>query len=396
MNNFFRLLPLLFLIVTVACSDKVDPRLDKKSFTKILDNNQFGASYSPLSMVQTADKGYLILGSRMISDSIFQGIYLAKVDEQGNFVKEIEVDPEYVHPIADLMEYEGDYYFFCMKVVDAHLAKVDADLNEVTFTEINGHTYPAAAAKDGNSFLLYNYNHVDKKSEISIINNSGSVLSTIGFGVAIGNGDNIDEQIIKHFLQGGRQYPVSVGRVPSGPFYFNGFYNHTLSLVFTDMAKEDPTGVVQGQNLNDGFNAVTPLPGNKFATARYNYGDNYFTPNATLSLSGNTSSDGGNIFPELVKNANVKIARVIINTKNVIVYGADTKSGQIGLFFYDEATGNFMTSEYLGFSNPFEIASIIQTEDEGLAVCGTTYMAGRFPRICIFKLSKEKLQSKLI
>jgi hypothetical protein len=39
----------------------------------------------------------------------------------------------------------------------------------------------------------------------------------------------------------------------------------------------------------------------------------------------------------------------------------------------------------------FEIAQIISTADGGLAVCGTTYLAGRFPRICIIKLDKDQL-----
>jgi hypothetical protein len=62
------------------------------------------------------------------------------------------------------------------------------------------------------------------------------------------------------------------------------------------------------------------------------------------------------------------------------------------LYFYDEATGTFITSKYLGFSNPFEIAQVISTEDGGLAVCGTTYVAGRFPRICLIKLHPEDLE----
>ena len=47
------------------------------------------------------------------------------------------------------------------------------------------------------------------------------------------------------------------------------------------------------------------------------------------------------------------------------------------------------------FLNPFEIANLVQTSDGGLAVCGTTYLAGRFPRICIFKLSKNKLSENV-
>ena len=80
-----------------------------------------------------------------------------------------------------------------------------------------------------------------------------------------------------------------------------------------------------------------------------------------------------------------------INEKNALIYASTTLSKQIGLFFYDELTGKFMSSRYLGYSNPFEASDLIQTSDGGLAVCGTTYLAGRFPRICIFKLSKEEL-----
>ena len=87
--------------------------------------------------------------------------------------------------------------------------------------------------------------------------------------------------------------------------------------------------------------------------------------------------------------------RATIDSKQVLIYASDTKSKQIGLLFYEEASGTFISSRYLGFSNPYEVASLLQTSDEGLAVCGTTYAAGRFPRICILKLSKEQLNSNV-
>jgi len=185
-----------------------------------------------------------------------------------------------------------------------------------------------------------------------------------------------------------------VGKASGGLYFFNGFYNYTFSLVFTNFG-DDPVGVVQGQQDDGGFSAVTPLNGNKFAASRFNFGTNFLLPNKELSTSGITSSTdlGGYSLPELVPNANVRILRAAVDGKNVLIYGSDTKSKQIGLLFYDESTGDFISSRYLGFSNPFEVASLEQTSDEGLAVCGTTYLAGRFPRICIFKLSKDQLIS---
>jgi hypothetical protein len=97
-----------------------------------------------------------------------------------------------------------------------------------------------------------------------------------------------------------------------------------------------------------------------------------------------------------VPNAKVRILRASVEQnsvqKNILIYGTDTKSKQIGLLYYDESTGAFINSRYLGFSNPFEIASITQTADGGLAICGMTQVAGRFGRITVFKLSKEQLQ----
>jgi hypothetical protein len=40
---------------------------------------------------------------------------------------------------------------------------------------------------------------------------------------------------------------------------------------------------------------------------------------------------------------------------------------------------------------PYEIAAMTTTSDGGLAVCGITCVAGRFPRICLFKISGAEL-----
>lgn len=380
---------------TISCSEESNPTFDTDNFTSIYDNNQFDASYFPIDIQQTPDGGYLVLGGRKLADSNFTGIYLMKADKFGSFVSEVEVEETSVNPIGKLAKYQDKYYFFCMDPVTqvAQLADVDADLATVTITPVqNGLTYPAAASfvNADNRFALLSYNNDSKESVISLVNVSGGVVDSQGY--SIGTGEDIEEPIINHFIRTGRQYPFEVGYVGAGLYFFNGFFNYTFSLVFTDIG-EEPRGVVQGQQDDGGFSAITSLGGSKFASARFNFGDNYVLPNKDLATSGNTSSTdlGGYTLPEMVENANVRILRATIATKNVLIYGTDTKSKQIGLLFYEEASGTFLSSRYLGFSNPFEIANFTQTEDGGLAVCGTTYLAGRFPRICIFKISSDEL-----
>ncbi len=394
-KNIFILYSLLVLLLVISCSEESNPEFDTRSFTTIFDNNKFDASYFPIDMRQTPDGGYIILGGRTLEDTNFAGIYLLKADKFGNFVKEIEVEATSVNPVASFTEYQTKYYFFCMDPLtqQAQIANVDANLEVVSVAPVQGGlTYPAAASFVDNKFVMVGYSSGDKETVISILNPDGGILESQGY--TIGTGEDVEEPIINHYIRTGRHFPFEVGKASGGLYFFNGFYNYTFSLVFTNFGDE-PVGVVQGQQDDGGFSAVTHISADKFATSRFNFGDNFLLPNKALSTSGITSSVdlGGYSLPELVPNAEVRILRTTVDTKNVLIYASDTKSKQIGLLFYEESSGTFLSSRYLGFSNPFEIASLTQTEDGGLAICGLTYLAGRFPRICIFKLSKDQLVS---
>jgi hypothetical protein len=273
--------------------------------------------------------------------------------------------------------------------LQTQLFQVDTEATISNPVSVGG-SYPAASAMDGNNFLLLSYDNFNKNTVVSVVTPSGSISQSKSF--SIGAGDAVEEPIINHFLRTGKQIPFLVGKAGS-QYYFNGFYNYTLSLSFTNLVADDPQGIIQGQQDDGGVSQVVPLDGGKFALARFNFGDNYFVPNASLNTSDISSSTdlGGNPFPELIANASVKILRLTIGSKKVALYASDTQSKQIALFGYDESTGEFIGSKYLGFSNPFEIASLTPTTDGGLAICGTTYVAGRFPRICLFKLSKDEI-----
>lgn len=383
---------LLIAGVLFCCSNESDPVADKASFTRIYDNDNFNASFYPIDIKQTADGGYLILGGRRITDSNFSGIYILKVDDLGGFVSELEVDATYVNPIGPLLEQNGTFYFFAMTAIglQTQLFQLDA-AGTLTDPIPVGNSYPAAAAPDGTNFILLSYDNLNKESVVSVVNTSGSVVQSQGF--SIGAGDAVEEPIINHFLRIGSPLPFLVGKTSSGQYFFNGFYNYTLSLAFTNLGDDEPEGVVQGQQDDGGISQVVQLDGSKFALSRFNFGDNYILPGSSINTTGITSSAdlGGNAFPELVANAPVKIIRLTVGSNKRVLYGSNTKSSQIGLFGYDETSGEFIGSRYLGFSNPFEIASLIPTQDGGLAICGTTYMAGRFPRICLFKLSAEEV-----
>jgi hypothetical protein len=395
-HNWLSLATLAGFLILFSCAEESNPDFKKDTFTSVFDHKEFSAAFYPIDARQTPDGGYLILAERKIIGSNFRGTYLLKVDETGDFVKDLILD-QYANPVGDLMEVSEDYFFFALDTLSlqGQLLRVDQHADEAVASPAAGVTFPSAASLDGSNFLLLSYNHVDKASVISLHNLDGAIIAGPA-DFSIGAGDDVEEPIMSHILRTGKRFPFQVGKLSSNVYFFNGFENYSFSLVFTDLG-DDPLGVVHGQQDDGGFSAVLPLGNGEFAASRFDFGENYFLPGVELETNGPTigSDLGGFVLPELIADAPVKILKTTAGTRNVLVFGSDTKSKQIGLFFYDEATGEFISSRYLGFSNPFEIASIIETKDEGIAVCGTTWLAGRFPRICLFKISKEELSKQI-
>ena len=331
-----------------------------------------------------------MLAERELEESNFSGIYLLKTDDVGAFESEFVVDETFVNPVGELMLANENFYFFCMTGVNLQTQLVEVsqsgDINQI----INvGGTYPSAAAMDGGNFLLLGYDNASKETVLSIVSPAGAISQSATF--SIGAGDAVEEPLINHFIRTGRKYPFQVGKTQGGQYFFNGFYNYTFSLVFTNLSQIQ--GVVQGQQDDGGISYLLNTTGSTFATARFNFGDNYFIPKTTLNTSGVSSSTDlpGFELLELTADAPVKILASNIKNEEVLVYASNTKGAQIGLYVYDRTSGEFRGTKYLGFSNPYEVTGLLNTADEGIVICGTTYVAGRFPRITLFKLSKEEL-----
>lgn len=384
-----------------SCQNEADPEADKGFFTKFYDNSNFSAAYTPLDAKQTSDGGYLVLGLKRIIDPAGVDvepsiIYIMKTDEFGALVSDEELDEGLGLPAPQLLEVAGKFYFFCMSIGTMSIQLIEVSEAGTIAQQLNvGGSYPLAAGVDDNSLLLMSYDAGGRNTVLQTVGTDGEPGPARLFPVGAADGGPYapEEVIISHALRKGPQLPFFVGKTVNDLYYFNGIYNYSFSVVFTNMTSDDPVGVVQGSNDDGGISALHSLNGGKFATARFNYGDNYLLPAATLSSNSITGSAslGGNSVPELTPNAPVKIISTTIGESERIIYGSNTRGKQIALFGYNPADGSFVGSRYIGFSNTFELASLTPTADKGLLVLGTTYIAGRFPRICLFKLSAEAL-----
>ena len=404
-----RILLFIPVILLSACLEESSEKLDKKAFTKIYDNSEFGSSFYAIDMKQTADGGYLILGGKTKllpnDDHVYSplSICLLKTDAIGNVVREVVIE-DYQYPIGNLNFIKDRYYFFAMNAsYEAFLISVDANADDqANVPVIPTLEKPLASSVDLDTnnpgLLLLSYDNASQESVISRVDITGAVGASERF--SSGSPESpIDDLVINHVIRQGKQFPFFVGQVTASSFYFNGFYDHTLSLIFTPLTigDDEETGIIFGQQDDAGLSSLVPISGNTYALSTYNLGFTFFGPGRELTPTPDDPMSTTELiafsFPELKENTPVKVIRAVLDGKNVLVYGSNTKSGQIGLYVYDETTGEFLSSKYLGYSNPFEIAAIVQTAQGDLVVSGTTYIAGRLPRFCLIKVPENEIKN---
>ncbi len=388
----FVLLPLLF-----ACQDE-DP-IPTTGFFKIYDDVRYVVDFHPIDVVKTAT-GYIILSATEIDRTDFSGIQLIKVDEEGEFEAEHTFDPAPVLPTGEIMAVNGRYYFFGMdpQTVQVQLISVNDSLGDEQITDVPL-TYPLAASLSGsgNQFLVLSYDPFNAESQISYVGTDGGINSTSAY--SIGAGEDVEATILDHYLNPGDQpLPFFVGETPGGSVFFNGFYNYSMSLVFSDFGG-NPTGVLQGQAAHGGLRNALPISGNVFAVGGFQFNDNFVGADATISSTAIASSVDlytlyGNV-TEFRSYTPMDIVNYEINGTSYTIFAAETENRQIGLYIFDQTTGELAGKHNIGYLNPYTLASLRPEMDEEnhLLLLGTTYVANRFQRIYLNRIPEEEVSS---
>ncbi|WP_339814981.1 hypothetical protein [uncultured Imperialibacter sp.] len=387
---------LIALLVLLGC--KKDDEVPVTSFTRIYDHSNYNVDYRPLDVEEGTDS-YVILATTTLDRTQFPGIQLVQVDKEGEFESSYEFSENTIAPTSDLMKIDTFFYFFAMDPVSlqASLVSFTPGFGNITATPLNGLLYPLAGSlTSDNQFLLLSYNPDDKLSVISKVDRTGSVGSTAAY--TIGPGSDVEEAIINHYTQpDDKSLSFFCGEVSGSLVYFNGFFNYSMSLVFSNFSG-DPAGVVQGQFTDAGIRSVLPINGSTFAISGYQFDDNYIYPSVTLSTGGLSSSVDlyTSNAAEWRPHTPVVLKNYMLNEVQYIIYAAETKSRQIALYMYEKNSGNFAGLTHIGYANPFTLSSLTVDEENHLVVLGTTYVAGRFRRIFVEKISETDMEKRVL
>lgn len=365
-----------------------------ESFLRIYDNSSSLLSYDPIDVVETSS-GYLVLSATKLEDSDFSGVQIIALDEAGNFVNEHTLADNYVSPVADFIDMDTTYSFFAMdeSTLSTVMFSVSADLlsiqNQVV---ISGPAYPLSVSVNSNDeMLLLTYDPDGLQTVVSRVSSQGVVQQGVGYG--IGAGSDVEEDIINHFIDPDRyELPFFCGETPSGQVYFNGFYNYSLSLVFSSFA-DTPDGVLQGQGANGGVSMALPVESNTFALVGFQFNDNFIRPHVLINTDEIASSI--DLMQSTISEFEGRSPSDILlwehNDIQYVIVCGETQNRQVALYFYDYITSELVGIEKIGYQNAFTLSSIKLDDENGLLILGSTYVSGRFKRVFLKKMTEKQM-----
>ncbi|UXP30839.1 hypothetical protein N6H18_10790 [Reichenbachiella agarivorans] len=403
MKNLLYTFCLLFILV--GCKDDdIDPSV---SFTKIYDSFRSDQSYYPIDMVAT-DSGFLVLTRQSLSSTTDNkkpaGVQLIELDEEGNYSASSELNTdEYESPVGDFVTIDDMHYFVMMdNNKRAQLCKVGNSASSLEIIALNnGLSWPLAVnvTADSLNLILLSFDGVDQMV-LSIHDKDGNVIRDDNNNdkirtFSIGTNIDISSAIFDHFSDPERYgLPFFCGQMDPSTYYFNGIFNHTLSVVFTVFGDAE-TGVVQGQSTDGGLTAALPISGSTFSIFGYQYNDNFIQPIQNLETNSITSSiDFMTVpFSEYRSRTPADIVLYEYNDVQYSVIAAETQSRQIAINVFDATTGESTGVLKIGNINPYTLASIKVDEENNLIVLGTTLVSGRFPRMFVKKISEKEMGS---
>ncbi|MCU0417317.1 MAG: hypothetical protein MUE33_09030 [Cytophagaceae bacterium] len=397
----YRIVFYILIVVGIsACDIKKNKEATPDAFLRIYNTDAYAANYTALDVEETAEGGYLILCSKEISESPFPGIYFLRTDAMGQVLSETEWSTEYVSPVSNLLKVNNQ--MFCVSMLglttEAVIHQV-SDMGQVLQSNVVSDVYfPLAINTDNsNRIVLQHYNKDDITTLVSVLQTNGAVVESRAFSIASFDFP-VEEKIIDHLTRTGRVYPFDCGQAPNGNYYFNGFVNYTFSLAQFQYSWpwDAYPATVQGFRDERGLSAVLFTGSSSVASATFNFGKQFIGIEATVPTSSGTftsSSDIPTVYvPEWQATAPVILKRIVNNSQVPhLLYGCTTKSQQMQLMAFNENTKQLIQTIYLGDSNPFILSNFIRTSDGGMVIVGSTEIAGRFTRICMYRWSKDAL-----
>ena len=105
-----------------------------------------------------------------------------------------------------------------------------------------------------------------------------------------------------------------------------------------------------------------------------------------ISTSQNFNDITGDILNELVHDAKVLPERITIGSNSYLLFVSQTNSNSMVTYQHAADADSLIATHYHQFNERVEVADIIQTKEEGVALLGKIYILGKYQRPVLVKL----------
>ncbi len=379
-------------VFLTGCDIKKSNSDPSDSFSIVYDHPDMNLSFYPIDMVQTGDGGFLVLS--VYTDtalSTFPLIRLMKTDKSGTLVRELVVDDAYCSAVPALIPSGSSWRFTCMDAVNQNTKLMEVDENATSVAEVKelDGKYPLYLyATSNDDFLVLTFDRIARTSELTLYSSPDEQEWQASYNI----NEDFKNQVETHLKKTGKQFPffiLQAGESTSMHYAVNCFFNYTMTLIFANPASGGRDGQVNTYQDDAAISSMVYLDGSRFALSRYYMGENYIFPSVELDQNGTQGADEFDDIhlSELAGDASVKSITATFHNRESEVFASQTKSNSLVLYFFNKADGNLLATKNISSTNPVKVAGLISTHDDGLAVLAQTYVAGRFPRIAVFKVA---------
>jgi hypothetical protein len=397
---FIFILPVFLWLCFVSC-DRKSPGINSvEGFMRIYDKPDT-TSYTAIDIKEVMD-GYTILGT------VDNSPYLMKVDKQGNFLTDTgkEVFIGYTNPL-NLIILNQEYYFFCNKpsihqipIALLKLVEINNNPEEVVLHDNllfeNVIVAPLHASKPSdNTIFLMAFDEDRKWNFVIKINSKGQGIWRRDFGL----NDVCYSQYVG--IVDKRQHFTGIVTNGENNFYYThtysrrAFFNEYFTCFWINILDPDIGKPPLPYELS-----LIPVP-KPLISLDWDGVDlsGAFIDNNVISLIVNSDINNlekGQRQSELIPSKAVFTRRMRLNNKEIAFFVGSSKNNKIVLYCYNRATETRLNKKYFGHTHIYEASGLITTDEGGLAILGTTFVAAHLGRICLFKLSREELEEMII
>jgi hypothetical protein len=146
-------------------------------------------------------------------------------------------------------------------------------------------------------------------------------------------------------------------------------------------------GNIYSYQIDNALSSLEQRDDKRYAMTRFYEGNNYFLGDVEvdISTSQNFNDITNNVLNELTRKAKILSDRINVAGSDYLLFVSQTNSNSIITYQQSAETDSLLATHITPFNERVEVAGMIQTRDEGVAILAQIYVLGKYKRPMLIK-----------